>query len=196
MKGRMSLILSACLLTLTWATTVAALEGVPYVGLGIGGGGATVDKASVSFHTLDWNPSGSIWRVFAGYSAGRYLGLEAGYVSLGKYRVDTMGGDFFEARLTGFDITPTGSVPIVGNLSALARAGLLVWQSEVGHKFTALSSGTNEKSGTALTLALGLEYGIGKHILLRGEGALHAIDKAKAGAGDNWAAVVGGRFAF
>ena len=187
-------VITACVLMMTFAA-VSAFAGA-YVGFGAGTVMTTVDKASVEFHTLDWKPGASIVRPFAGYRMNEYLGIEGGYMALGKARVQTSGGDFFEASVSGFEITPTGSLPIVRDFSAIARAGLVVWQSDIRYQFTSLGSGTRKESGSSLVVALGAEYVIGKHVLVRGEGAYYAIDKGKAGAGDDTALTLSAGYAF
>ncbi len=196
MNRNLAFLAVTCALWMIWGTPDVARSAAAYVGAGGGAGGATVDQGTVNFDTGDWTPSISAWRVFAGYEAVRHLGLEAGYLSLGKPRVSTMGGDYFEARLSGFDVTPVGSVPLVKSLSAFARVGVVFWQSEMSYLYSALGTGTTKKSGTGLALGLGLEYGITRNVLLRGEGALYGIDKGKAGAGDSKVATLSGRFAF
>lgn len=189
-------LVAAAFALLAFAAPAVALEGTPYAGAGIGAGVSTVDEGSVEFHTLDWQPSIGAWRLFAGYGVGKYFGAEAGYVSLGKSRVTTEGGDFFEARQTGFEVAPTGTLPITGGLSAFARVGVVFWRSEIEHQFTALSSGTVDESGSSLALAVGLEYAVVRHVLVRLEGALYSIDKAKSGAGDDKVVMLGARYAF
>ncbi len=196
MNRNLPFLVAICVLWIAGSTPDAARAAAAYVGAGGGGGGATVDEETVQFHTVDWSPNIGAWRVYAGYEAGHHVGLEVGYLSLGKPRVTTMGGDYFEARQSGIDVTPTGSLPIVGNLTAFARAGAIFWKSETSYRYAALGSGTANKSGTGLALALGLEYGITRHVLLRGEGALYAIDKGKAGAGESKIATLSGRFGF
>ncbi len=194
---RFALVLVAAAFTLlAFAAPAFAFEGSPYAGAVIGAGVSTVDEGSVEFHTLDWQPSIGAWRLFAGYGVGKYFGAEAGYVSLGKSRVDTQGGDFFEARQTGFEIAPTGTLPITGGLSGFARVGVVFWRSEIEHQFTALSSGTVDESGSSLALAAGLEYAVVRHVLVRLEGALYSIDKTKSGAGDDKVVMIGARYAF
>ncbi len=196
MNRNLLFLVATCVLWIIGGTPDVARAAAAYVGAGGGGGGATVDKETVQFNTLDWSPSIAAWRVYAGYEAAHHLGLEVGYLSLGKPRVTTMGGDYFEARQSGIDVTPVGSLPIIGSLSTFARVGVIFWKSEMSYLYTAQGSGTTNKSGTGLALALGFEYGITRHVLLRGEGALYAIDKGKAGAGESKIATVSGRFGF
>ncbi len=197
MKRMAWIFVGACALMLAWPATDVARAAAPYVGVGGGAGVITIDKETVQFHTQDWKPGASLWRVFAGYDAGHHVGIEAGYLTFGKPRVSTQDtGDFFETKLSGFDVTPTGALPIVKNLSAFARAGAVFWKSEWSWSYTAMSAGTTTKSGTGLALGLGAEYAITPHVLVRIEGAYYGIDKAKAGAGGIAGGGLSARYAF
>ncbi len=167
-----------------------------YLGLGFGNATATIDKGSVEFHTRDWSPSVVAWRVFAGYQACDYFAAEGGYIQLGKARVATEGGDFFETTMSGFEITPVASLPIGKAFSVYARGGLVFWQSDIKYRFTAIGEGTKSKSGNDPMVGLGARYAFSKQFAARGEYTLYAIDKAKAGAGDYIVISLAGVFSF
>ncbi len=167
-----------------------------YAGFGIGGAWSTVDKDSVKFDTLDFSPNATAWRVFGGYQTGDNLAVEAGYISLGKDRVTDQGGDYFEAEVTGFELTPVGLLPIGKGLSLFARAGAVFWHSDISYRYAVLGSGTSKESGTSLALSLGADYAFGSRWGARAEYSLYAIDKAKAGAGDFGVMSISGTFAF
>ena len=155
-----------------------------YVGLGVGNAAPTVDQGSVEFHTRDWSPNSTAWRLFGGYMLSERLGIEAGYISLGKVRVATDGDDFFEAKTAGFEVTPVVFLHVVAGLSAFARAGIIFWNSEASHHYTALGDGTKSESGTSLTGSLGIRYDLVGPLGVRAEYTRHAIDKTKGGVGD------------
>jgi opacity protein-like surface antigen len=162
----------------------AADAGQPYLGFGVGNARSTVDKESVQFHTQDFSPDVSAWRLLAGYQLTEFIGMEGGYVRLGKARVATSGGDYFQAEETGFELTPVGLVPVRRSLSILARGGLIFWHSDISYHFGESGNGTRKASGNALAAALGAQYVVKKRLGVRGEYSLYAIDKAKAGAGN------------
>ena len=187
-------LLSLLALSLVSPPLVHAANG--YVGLGFGNATTTVDKGNVEFDTEDWSPSLVVWRVFAGYQACDYFSAEGGYIQLGKARVATEGGDFFETTMTGFEITPVASLPIGKVFSVYARGGLVFWQSDIKYRFTAIGEGTKSKSGNDLSASLGARYAFSKQFAARAEYSLYAIDKTKAGAGDYNVISLAGVFAF
>jgi hypothetical protein len=158
--------------------------GKAYLGFGIGNARSTVDKESVQFHTQDYSPDVSAWRLLAGYQLIEYLGMEGGYVRLGKARVTTSGGDYFQAEVTGLELTPVGFLPVHRGLSFLARGGLIFWHSDISYRFEESGNGANKTSGNALSAAFGAQYVVKKKVGVRADYSLYAIDKAKAGAGD------------
>jgi opacity protein-like surface antigen len=166
-----------------------------YVGLGFGNSRATVDNGSVSFNTVDWNPDVTIWRLFADYQVNDYVGVEGGYIPLGKARVSTMDGAYFESNVTGLELTPIASFPIFSSFSVFARGGLIFWHSNIKYDFH-MDSGEKKKSGSSLALSLGFKYDLTKQFGVRAEYSRYNIDKSKAGAGDQRVVVISGTFAF
>jgi OmpA-OmpF porin, OOP family len=185
-----------CLVILSFAFPPLIHAANGYVGAGIGSARPTVDKGSVEFHTQDWSPDVSTWRVFAGYQISENFGAESGYVNLGKARVATEGGDFFETTMTGFDVTSVASLPIGKAFAVFARGGLVFWQSDIKYRFTALGEGGKKKSGSNLMVSFGARYALTKRIGARAEYSLYAIDKGKAGAGDYKVLSFAGLFMF
>jgi len=192
---RLSLIIPLCLSLIALTVPGVADAAKGYVGLGIGSSWATVDKESVEFGTLDWAPTVSTWRGFAGYQINENVGIEGGYISLGEARVSTIGGHYFEARVTGLELTPIGFLPIVRAFSVFAKAGLVFWHSDISYRF-ASGSGTKKESGNDLSLSIGARYDFSEMFGARAEYSLYDIDKAKAGAGDYKVVLLSGMFAF
>jgi hypothetical protein len=155
-----------------------------YVGLGAGNVAPTVDQGSVEFDTQDWSPNSTAWRLFGGCMLSERFGIEAGYIALGKARVTTEGIDFFEARTAGFEVTPVVLLHLGAGLSALARAGLIFWNSDASYHFTSLEEGTKSESGSSLTWSLGARYDLVGPLGVRAEYTRYAVDKTKGGAGD------------
>jgi opacity protein-like surface antigen len=188
-------LLFVCFILAVWARPSLATVGMSYLGVGAGNSSATVDKKSVQFHTVDWKPDVFAWRVFAGYRINRNVGIEGGYIPLGKARVSTMGGDYFEARVSGFEITPVGYLPIVKGLAAFARGGLFLWHSDISYRFSTLGSGAREESGSTFAVSGGAQYVIGRRVSVRAEYSLYDVDKTKAGAGDHRVILLSGGLA-
>jgi hypothetical protein len=162
----------------------AAGAGKAYLGFGVGNARSTVDKESVQFHTQDFSPDVSAWRLLVGYQLIEFVGMEGGYVRLGKARVTTSGGDYFQAEESGFELTPVGFLPLHSGFSILARGGVIFWHSDISYRFGESGNGAKKASGSALSAALGAQYVVKKRVGVRGEYSLYAVDKAKAGAGN------------
>ncbi len=155
-----------------------------YAGFGAGISTPTVDQGTVQFGTEDWSPSATAWRLFGGYVLTGSLGVEAGYVHLGASRVTTSGGDFFEAKTSGFELTPVAFLHVGAGLSALARAGLVFWHSDATYHYSVLGDGSKSKSSGSLIWSLGARYDLPGPLGVRAEYTRLAIDKTKGGAGD------------
>jgi len=190
-------LLSICAALLWLALAGVAQGSSAYVGGGIGLAMSKIDEESVRFDTDDYSSSETSWRIFAGYRPHRHFGLEAGYVALGKGRVEEqVHYDFFETELAGFDITAVGIYPFCRGLSAFARAGVLIWNSDIAMRFTGLGSGTRYETGAALAVGFGGEYAFIPQAALRADFSYYAIDKEKAGSGGFSVISVGGVFYF
>jgi opacity protein-like surface antigen len=194
--SRVLLAAGLCAGFLALSEPAIAADTVGYAGLSIGAAKSTIDKESVEFDTRDFSPTATAWRAFGGYQVSDYLGIEAGYVSLGKGEVTDLGGDYFEAEVTGVEFTPVGSLPVARGLSLFARGGAIFWRSDIGYRFTASGSGTEKESGTNLALSLGARYALSRRWGVRAEYSLYAIDKAKAGAGGFGVASISGSLVF
>ena len=88
------------------------------------------------------------------------------------------------------------SLPIGKAFSVYGRGGLVFWQSDLKHRFTAIGEGSEDKSGNDLVAGLGARYAFSKRIAARAEYSLYAIDKAKAGAGDYGVISLAGVYSF
>ena len=116
--------------------------------------------------------------MFGGYQFNRYLGIEAGYVDLGKYsiRADVVPAGTFERQIntTGFDVSVVGTLPLTNKLALFARVG--AFASERTTRFKAsgnvdLLSGVQASTArqTKAVFAAGVTVDITNRIALRAE---------------------------
>ena len=182
-RGGAALIFAGGLGLLLCAIAPAHAE-IVYVGLGIGNASPTVDQGSVQFQTQDWSPNSTAWRLFGGFMFAGPLGIEAGYIPLGKARVTTSGGDFFEAKTAGFELTPILSVHPGLGISVFARGGIIFWSTDATYRFTSIGSGVKSVTGSSVTWSLGARYDLLGPLGVRAEYMHYAIDKTKSGAGE------------
>lgn len=181
---------------------VSAASG--YAGLTIGATWSTFDTTNLGFKAEDITPSNTVWKFFAGYQPMNNFGVEAGYIQLGKSRlaptvvpVGEQTSDYYlETKLSGFELTPTGTLPIGSRFSGLARVGLIFWHSEIAFGRGSADKGTKTKSGSSLVLGLGGKYDLYKRFGIRAEYTLYAIDKTKAGSGNFHVISVSGLITF
>ena len=197
-NGLLRLITAVCLVILGLGgfESVNAIGGRAGVGIGIAF--SEFDKEIVEFAGPDLSSSRTAWRLFGGLHLNRNLGVEAGYVYLAKDRLtEDVHGDYFEAKVNGFEFTPIGLLSVGKHLTAFARGGIIFWHSDmVTARFGGPGSGTKKESGASPALGIGVEYDLNEYLGLRAEYTRYAVDKAKAGLGDFNFLALNGVFAF
>lgn len=166
-------------------TSRAAAMFSGYAGASLGLATSKVDRGHAEFGSPDMSPNETAWRLFGGARYEANLGVEVGYINFGKIRVtEQVFGDYFETKMTGFELTPVGFLPIYKGFSAFAKGGLIFWSSDLTYGTAETVDSTAEETGSSPVLGLGAEYNIGRYIRLRGEFSQYFIDKTKAGSGD------------
>lgn len=186
-----------CIITILPAICAAGVPGSGYIAAGVGNSWSTFVADSVKFDVQDIKPTIAVWRLFAGYQVNDYLGIEGGYVHLGKARLtEASRKDYYEAKVTGFDLTPIGFFPFGRHLSVFARLGYVFWSSDIKFNYEIEGSGAKDESGSSLAMGLGVKYNLNRYLGLRAEYTRYAIDKAKAGLGDWNLLMINGIFAF
>ena len=122
-------------------------------------------------------------KIYGGFMPNRYLGFEAAYVDLGRFRFHSNttsagSGTFFGGDATdrSFDFTMLGIAPFGESFSLFGRGGFSVWQVKVETNRTvaggAIATSADE-SGVSPVLGLGAGYRIAPHISLRLEVERH-----------------------
>ena len=181
---KLSLIIAACCIIIAMGAGNVSAQISGYVGAGLGAALSSFDEAHAIFEAPDLSPSETSWRIFGGLQLCPNLGVEAGYVGLGTAKLTIESPhSYFEDKATGYDLTALGYLPLVGNLTAFARGGIMVWSTDMTWSMPDADS-TGNKSGTNLTLGFGGQYIFGRSLGVRAEYTRYAIDKAKAGLGD------------
>jgi OmpA-OmpF porin, OOP family len=188
-------VLSLLIVVLHFSSLVAAVSG--YVGATLGFANSKFDKEHFSFESVDLTGTETAWRLLGGCQFTANFGVEGGYVNLGKPRVhEQVYGDFFEAKLTGFELALVGTLPLGKGFSALAKGGKLFWKSEMASQITYVTNGTASETGNCLALGFGLKYEIAKRLAIRAEFTRYTVDKTKAGVGDLNFISINGLFMF
>lgn len=178
--------LTLALLTAGLATTARAQDtSYYYGGLGVGQARVHVDDVRIAESLLGSGLSTTAiahderhtaYKVFGGYQFNRYVGLELGFFHLGRFNFNaqtvpagTLSGEF---RVQGANLDVVGTLPITENLSGLARVGAQYARTRTaitgtGAVFVADPRPSDREVNAKV--GLGLQYAVGRSMLLRGE---------------------------
>ncbi len=189
--------LALVLVTVFLGTRCEAAVPGGYAGVGIGNANSTFDTEHRGFTQEDISPNRTAWRVLAGAMVNKYIGVEAGYIYLGKTHIEFF-GEAFEAELTGFDVTPIGDLPFNKRFSIFARAGLVFWRSKMTFtpRVSPEAPWTETQTASNLAMGFGAKYDIARYLGIRAEYTRYAISKFKAGVGDYNCIWISGLFVF
>jgi len=97
----------------------------------------------------------TVWKGFGGYQLNRYLGVEAGYIDLGKTAIP--GASFSSKALTAAAV---GSLPLTPQFAFFGKLGVAQVETDV--------NGASDNNFDP-TYGLGLRYDFNRQIGLRGE---------------------------
>ena len=131
------------------------------------------------------------WKGFAGYQFDRYIGIEAGYFSLGRFGftsttvpAGTLDG---RIRLHGIDLDLVGTLPLSERFSAIARVGAQhasARDSFDGSGGVVVLAPNPSKSETNVKFGAGLQYAFTPNLMLRGEAERYRVNDAVGNHGD------------
>ncbi len=143
------------------------------------------------------------WKAFGGYQFNRYIGVEAGYFSLGRFGFTSTtapaGSLDGRIRLHGVNLDLVGTLPMTERLSAIARIGAQhasARDSFAGQGAVVVLSPNPSKSETNYKFGAGLQYAFTPSLMLRGEAERYRINDAIGNHGDVNLYSVGLVFAF
>jgi OOP family OmpA-OmpF porin len=166
------IVMAWCLAVAPLAATQAALAADPaagfYGGLGVGRNYTNLDTGTIAGSTDDKDTA---WKLFGGYQFNRYLGVEAGYVDLGKAGVSgTSGGNPAAASFdsTVWQASAVGSYPLSQQFAVTGKLGVARADTEISGNIGAAPIATTDHN-TAPTYGLGLRYDVNKNVGVRAE---------------------------
>lgn len=141
----------------------AAAGAVHAEGLSIGAniGGSHFKSQDLPGLPTDHSTTGG--KLYGGYSINPYLGVEGGWVDLGKFK-----GPAGNLRGSGLFVDGVGTLPLGNNVSVLGRLGVFNGRLD--------DSATDHDRGTSVKLGAGLEYAIDKNLAVRGEWERYHFD--------------------
>lgn len=125
-----------------------------YVGAGIGNTffSSEVENALDQLKSIDENSTA--WKIFGGFSAERFFGVEGGYRDFGEV-TSTVSNEAFASKTTGWDIEATGRLTIA-IIDIFAKAGAMFWSTDV-----TLLGFTMDDKGTDFLWGLGAGVHLG-----------------------------------
>ena len=121
-------LVTAVMVMLGFALSNVTAKGL-YVGAGIGNTyfSSEVEDALNQIKNIDENSTA--WKIFAGYQAAKFIGVEGGYRDFGKIS-STVNSDLFESKTTGWDLEAMGRIEIA-IVDIFAKAGVMWWSQDV-----------------------------------------------------------------
>ncbi len=172
----------------TFALAAAPTYAQWYAGASVGKSDITFNNAAQSDQFLDLgftNPNtvssnrDTGYRVFGGYQLHKYIAVEAGYVDLGKFdfRTDVSppaGSLAGSTRISGFELSALGLLPVGDKFTAFARVGALAGETKTSYTGTGsiqvlIGGETQKRSSTQLVYGAGVSYAINDKLSVRGE---------------------------
>ena len=143
------------------------------------------------------------WKAFGGYQLNRYVGIEAGYFSLGRFgftsRTVPAGTLDGRIKLHGVNLDLVGTLPLTERFSLLGRVGAQhasARDSFNGSGGVVVLTPSASKSETNVKFGAGLQYAFTPNLMLRGEAERYRINDAVGNHGDVNLYSVGLVFAF
>ena len=131
------------------------------------------------------------WKAFGGYQLNRYVGIEAGYFSLGRfgYTSTTVPAGTLDGRikLHGVNLDLVGTLPVTERFSLLARVGAQhasARDSFHGTGGVVVLTPNPSKSETNVKFGAGLQYAFTPNLMLRGEAERYRVNDAVGNHGD------------
>jgi OOP family OmpA-OmpF porin len=160
--------------TLVGLTLLAtpALAGSFY--LGINAGQATLKDTEVA-NRVDFDDIGG--KVYLGYTFGRYLAIEGGYMDFGDLK-ETFDSTQVEANLRGVHALAKATLPLLKFFEIFGKGGLAYYENDVMLTPLMMGPTKTEESGASFLFGLGLGFPIGKRITVRLESEQFNVDGA------------------
>jgi len=183
-----------------------------YGGASIGQSRSKIDDARISANLLSQglvtsamsnDEQALAWKAFGGYQLNRYVGIEAGYFSLGHFGFSstTVPAGALDGRikLHGINLDLVGTLPLSERFSAIGRVGAQhasARDSFSGNGGVVVLSPNPSKSETNVKFGAGLQYALTPSVMLRGEAERYRVNDAVGNHGDINMYSVGLVFAF
>ena len=194
--GRLALLAFA----LPAAFPALAQDSYGYVGGAVGASRARIDEPRISAALLGAGATNTsivsdnrdtAFRLFGGYQLNRYVALEGGYFSLGKFGftsttvpAGTLSG---EMKVQGGELDLVASLPLGDRFSLLGRVGGTYARTRdrfAGTGAVTVFNPSPSKRAGNVTFGGGLQYEVNRSFLVRAEAQRYRVDDAVGNKGD------------
>jgi OOP family OmpA-OmpF porin len=147
------------------AAPAAAADRGFYVGGGLGVSPVDPGDFYPEYQDLRFDESTPGFKLFGGYRFMKNFGVEVDYLDLGQFtkreEATTKEDLKVEVGITAFTVVAVGILPVGNNVSFLGKLGAASWDVDA---FASLDDDKQDlsRTGTDLTLGVGIEFGIKK----------------------------------
>ena len=173
-----------------------------YAGGSIGRTQATIDDARITSGLrgeglgttgIDDRDRDTGYKLFGGYQFNRNIGVEFGYVDLGKFgytaRTAPAGSLRGDMGVKGWDLDLVGTLPLVGRLSALGRVGVTSMRAEdqfsaTGAARVPYANASPSQRSNGVKYGVGLMYDFTERLAMRLEGERYRLKDAVGNRGN------------
>ena len=107
--------------SLFFASALTHAQTAENLGLYVGGA-----YGVASVNDSEFDDDDTVIQGFVGLQLSPYLGIEGGYMDLGKH-----GGDLLRSDIDGYSLSVTGTLPLTDSFSLFVKGGQLWWDSKV-----------------------------------------------------------------
>ncbi|WP_179957434.1 outer membrane beta-barrel protein [Exilibacterium tricleocarpae] len=139
-----------------------------YLGLGAGRAYLEDDNRLVG---VDFDADDTAMKVYFGYKINQYIAIEGSYADWGEPD-DRIGGNKYEADLSGFGGFVMGILPVTDRFDLFAKIGVYLWDAELENKRTNLELA--DEDGYNLGFGFGAGYDLTNNVGIRVE--FEAVD--------------------
>lgn len=134
----------------------SAPAGAWYAGAGVGQSNAN-DSVTIRNQSVKVDDTDTAWKLFGGYRFNPNLGLELGWVDLGK--LESKGAVDYE--LTGATLNAVGTIPLANNFDVFAKIGGFFWDSDAsGGGLSKSDSGSDATGGVGVGYHFNDQFGV------------------------------------
>lgn len=125
--------------------------------------GASVGDTKLTSDEANFDANATGYKVFAGFTFMKFVGLEASYVDFGEPEDEISPGSDLTVDVTGWDVFVKGILPIGDHFDLFGKAGIVVWDAEQtlsGITGSASDDGNDPVYGVGMTFRFAKVVGI------------------------------------